>query len=56
MKQAYTVINLVPGVHGRAERRPGFSHLRMCEISPDIWETVLFWYFSAYGIRITVLF
>ena len=49
-------ISLVPGVHGLAERTPGFSRLRMCEHFPEISETVLFWYSFAYGIRITVLF
>ena len=50
------VVSLVPGVHEWAERTPGFSRLHMREIFPEIWETVLFWYSSAYGIRITVLF
>ena len=39
-----------------AERTPGFSHLHICEIFPEIWETILFWSSSAYGLRITVLF
>ena len=48
-------VSLVPGVHGQAETMPGFSRLCMCENFPEIWETVLFWYFSVYGIHITVL-
>ena len=38
------------------KKTPGFSRLHMREIFPKIWETVLFWYSSTYGIRITVLF
>ena len=49
-------LSLVPGVHRRAERTPGFSHLRMRKIFQEIWETVFFWCSSVYGIRITVLF
>ena len=40
----------------RREREPGFSRLRMREIFPESWETVLFWYSSAYGLSITELF
>ena len=43
--------SLVPGVHRWAERTPGLSRLRMREIFTEIWETVLFWYSSVYGIR-----
>ena len=36
--------SLIPGVHGRVERTPGISRLRMHEIFTEIWETMLFWY------------
>ena len=49
------VCSLIPGVHGPAERMPGFSLLRIREIFPRNLETVIL-YSSAYGIRITVLF
>ena len=32
------VCSLIPGVHGPAERMPGFSLLRIREIFPEIWK------------------
>ena len=51
--QSLVLASYIPGVHRRVERMPGFSRLRMREIFPEIWETVLFWYSSTYGIHIT---
>ena len=37
-------VSLVPSIHGQVEGTPGFNRLCMCEIFPEIWETVLFWH------------
>ena len=46
---------LIP-VSQMVERTSGFSCLRMCEIFPEIWETMLFWYSYALGLHISMLF